>query len=231
MTGTEPMTGTGSMSEAGGTRTTVHLLRHGEVFNPEHVIYGRLPGYRLSGLGEQMAEAVAAALAEHDVTYVVASPLERAQQTAAPIAASHDVPVGTDERLIEAGSVFEGRRFAVGDGVLREPSAWVALRNPFRPSWGEPYADIAHRMFTAVIAARDAAVGHEAVCVSHQSPIWLLRRHLQRQTLWHHPARRQCGLASLTSVVFDDDRIAGIDYTEPAAHLVSAAVAAKQAGA
>lgn len=219
------------MSTPGGTRTTVHLLRHGEVFNPEHLIYGRLPGYRLSELGEQMADAAAAALAEHDVTYVVASPLERAQQTARPIAAAHDLPVATDERLIEADSVFEGRRFAVGDGVLREPSAWVALRNPFRPSWGEPYAEIAHRMFAAVIAARDSAVGHEAVCVSHQSPIWLLRRYLQRQSLWHNPAHRQCGLASLTSVVFDGERVVGVTYSEPAAHLISAAVAAKPAGA
>ncbi|MDT7631452.1 MAG: hypothetical protein QOI50_3382, partial [Pseudonocardiales bacterium] len=74
-----------------GVRTTVHLLRHGEVHNPEGVLYGRLPGYRLSVRGEQQAQLVADALAEEDITVLLASPMERAQQTAAPIAKSHEL--------------------------------------------------------------------------------------------------------------------------------------------
>lgn len=202
------------------TTTTVHVLRHGEVDNPTGVFYGRLPGFRLSELGEQMAEAAAKELADRDITYVVASPLERAQQTAEPIAAAHDLPVHTDERLIESVNFFEGKRFGVGDGALRRPSVWPKLVNPFRPSWGEPYREIAERMYAAVGAARDAAEGHEAVCVSHQSPIWVLRLYLEKKRLWHHPGRRTCGLASLTSLTFDGDRLVGLDYTEPAAHLV-----------
>ena len=131
------------------TRTTVHLLRHGEVHNPDAVLYGRLPSFRLSEDGRQMALDAAAALQGRDVTVVIASPLQRAQETATPIAEVFGVPVGTDERLLESENVFEGKRFGVGDGALRRPQNWPHLRNPFRPSWGEPYALIATRMLAA----------------------------------------------------------------------------------
>ncbi len=216
---------------AGGTAATtvVHVVRHGEVDNPSKILYGRLPGYRLSALGEQMAVAVAAALAERDITYLVASPLERAQQTAAPLAAKLGLPVDTDERLIESENYFEGQRFGVGDGVLRNPRNWWLLRNPLRPSWGEPYRLIAARMDLALCSARDQAIGHEAVCVSHQLPVWTLRRYRSGQRLWHDPRRRQCALASITSFRFDGDRLAGIEYSEPAAYLVATSPGAEQA--
>ena len=197
------------------TRTVVHLLRHGEVHNPTGVLYGRLPGFRLSSLGQQQAKIVADHLADHDVTHVVASPLQRAQETAAPIAERHGLEVITDDRLIEADNAFQGMRVSVGDGALRQPRHWHKLRNPFRPSWGEPYLQIAHRMLAAMHRARALASGHEAVCVSHQLPIWTLRRYLQGRRLWHDPRRRQCSLASLTSVIFDDERLVEIVYTEP----------------
>lgn len=201
-------------------RTTVHLLRHGEVHNPDGILYGRLPGFRLSPLGEQMAVAAAKALADRDIVAVVSSPLERAQQTAEPLATQFGLAADTDERLTEGGNYFEGKRFGVGDGALRHPQNWWVLRNPFRPSWGEPYLTIASRMTAALHAARQAARGHEAVCVSHQLPIWTLRQHLSGHRLWHDPRRRQCALASLTSFVFDEERLVGIEYTEPAADLI-----------
>lgn len=202
-------------------RTVVHMLRHGEVDNPLKILYGRLPGYRLSPLGVEMAEVVADALAHRDLTTVVVSPLERARETAEPIARRHRVAVTTDDRLIEGDNFFEGRRFGVGDGALRHPRTWWALRNPFRPSWSEPYASIAARMAEALYAARDAAAGHEAVCVSHQLPIWTLRRHLAGRRLWHDPRRRVCALASVTSFHFDDGGLVDVEYSEPAAHLVA----------
>jgi len=211
------------------TTTVVHLLRHGEVYNPDKVLYGRLPGYKLSELGGQMAKAAAEALAGHDVTHVVASPLERAQQTAEPFAAQFRVPVAIEERLIESANWFEGKRVAVGDGALRNPRNWWVVRNPFRPSWGEAYLEIAQRMYVAVLAAREAAEGHEAVCVSHQLPIWILRRYLEKRRLWHDPRRRQCALASLTSVHFEDTKVAGIGYSEPAAHLIATSPDARTA--
>lgn len=196
--------------------TIVHLLRHGEVENPDGVLYGRMPGFRLSRRGRAQALTVAEALAGHAVVHVVSSPLERARETAAPIASAHRLDACVDERLIEADNKFEGLRVSVGDGALRSPRHWAKLRNPMRPSWGEPYLDIARRMLAAVYRARDAAAGHEAVCVSHQLPIWTLRRFLEGRRLWHDPRRRQCSLASLTSLVFDAERLVEIVYSEPA---------------
>ena len=203
------------------TETVVHLLRHGEVENPTKILYGRLAGFRLSSLGEQMAKAAAQALAGRDITVITASPLERAQQTAEPVAAQFGLPIGVDDRLIESTNVFEGKRVGVGDGVLRDPRNWWVLRDPFSPSWGEPYAFVAQRMTAALAAARAQAAGHEALLVSHQLPIWTLRRHLERKRLWHDPRRRECSLASLTSFHFDGDQLSGIGYSEPAAHLVA----------
>lgn len=209
--------------------TVVHLLRHGEVHNPTKVLYGRLPGFRLSALGEQMAKAAAQSLASHDITVVGSSPLERAQQTARPIAAQFGLTVGVDERLIESANFFEGKRVSVGDGALRDPRNWWVLRDPFAPSWGESYVAIAERMNAALQAVRAQAEGHEAVCVSHQLPIWTLRRYLERKRLWHDPRKRQCGLASLTSFHFDDATLVGIGYREPAAHLVATSPTARTA--
>ncbi|HZN72365.1 MAG TPA: histidine phosphatase family protein [Micromonosporaceae bacterium] len=201
------------------TRTVIHVLRHGEVHNPAKILYGRLAGYRLSELGVQMAKAAAAALAEHDIAQVISSPLERAVQTAEPAAAQFGLAIQVDDRLIESANWFEGRRVSVGDGALRDPRNWWVLRDPVTPSWGEPYTLIAQRMFAALQAARLAVQGRQALLVSHQLPIWTLRRYVERRRLWHDPRRRQCGLASLTSFHFDEDRVVGIGYSEPAAHL------------
>ncbi|MDP9497001.1 MAG: histidine phosphatase family protein [Actinomycetota bacterium] len=197
-------------------RTVVHLLRHGEVHNPEGVLYGRLPGYHLSEDGHRMAVAAAEAVRGRDIAEVVSSPLERAQQTATPVAEAHGLPIGTDDRLLESTNHFEGKTFGVGDGALKHPSNWPFLINPFQPSWGEPYHVVAARMLAVVREVRDRVTGHEAVCVSHQLPIWTLRRHVEGRPLWHRPDRRLCGLASLTSLVFDDDRLVRVDYSEPA---------------
>ncbi len=201
--------------------TVVHVVRHGEVYNPSKILYGRLPGFVLSERGHAMAERVADALASHDVTAVIASPLERAQQTAAPIAARHGVPVGTDDRIIEADNIFEGQRVSVGDGALRKPAAWRHLWNPVRPSWGEPYTVIAARMSQAIEDARAANLGHEVVLVSHQLPVWVARLAAEGRRLWHNPTSRQCSLASVTSLTFDGARLAAITYTEPARDLLT----------
>lgn len=199
------------------TRTTVHVMRHGEVFNPEKVLYGRLPGYHLSDRGRAQAQAAADWLASKDVVYVVASPLERAQETATPIAESHGLPIATDGDLIESWNMFEGERVAPGDGALRDPRNWPRLRNPMKPSWGEPYDEIAPRMMAAISRAREKAAGHEAVCVSHQLPVETLRRAMTGRKLAHLPLphSRLCNLSSITSFTFDDDKLIRWGYTEP----------------
>jgi broad specificity phosphatase PhoE len=194
----------------------VHLLRHGEVENPAGVLYGRLPGFGLSETGHRMARDAAEALRGRDVVHVVASSLQRAQETAAPISAVFGLPVATDDRLLESTNHFEGKTFGVGDGALRRPANWPYLWNPFLPSWGEPYHVVAQRMLAAAETARDAAIGHEAVCVSHQLPIWTVRRWVEGRRLWHRPDLRQCGLASLTSLTWEDGALRHVTYSEPA---------------
>lgn len=202
--------------------TVVHLMRHGEVHNPDHVLYGRLPDYHLSALGREMAEVAAASFAGRDVVHLVASPLERARETAEPFARVLGLPVHTDDRLIEASNHFQGLTFGVGDGSLRHPRHWPYLRNPFRPSWGEPYRVQALRVLAAMADARDAVRGHEAVLVSHQLPIWTTRSFVEQRRLWHDPRRRQCSLASITSFVYEGREVVAVDYHEPARDLLPA---------
>ena len=199
--------------------TTVHLLRHGEVHNPDGILYGRLPGFRLSELGERQALAAADWLARRDIGYLVSSPLERARQTAAPLAAATGLDVDLDDRLLEAENRLEGRQVAGGKGLFSDPANWRYFGNPFRPSWGEPYAEIAERVLAAARSARDDAGEREAVCISHQLPIVCARRSAQGLRLFHDPRHRQCALASVTSFTFDGDRIVAVDYNEPAASL------------
>lgn len=196
--------------------TVVHLLRHGEVHNPRGILYGRLPGFHLSAEGRVMAKAAAGFLAGRDLALLVSSPLERAQETAAPLAAQTGLEVRLDDRLIEPWNHFEGGRFGVGDGALRQPANWRYLYDPFRPSWGEPYRDIAARMHAVMLEVAAEAAGREAVCVSHQLPIWVVRSAAEGRRLWHHPGRRQCALASVTSFIFENGRITGFRYAEPA---------------
>jgi broad specificity phosphatase PhoE len=199
------------------TQTTiVHLLRHGEVYNPQGIIYGRIPGYHLSEDGQIMAKAAADFLAERDVVSVFSSPLERAQETATPVAERFGLGIVTDERLIEPWNHFEGTTFGVGDGSLRHPEHWRYMINPFQPSWGEPYRQVTVRMLAAIATAREAGRGHEVVCVSHQLPIWVTRRLVEGRRLWHNPKRRQCALASVTSFTYSGDLITDVSYAEPA---------------
>jgi len=195
--------------------TRINVVRHGEVYNPSGVLYGRLPGFHLSEAGRAQAQAVADALADRDIVAVISSPLRRARETAAPIAARHNLTVDTDPDLIESANFFEGRRLGPGDGAWRDPRFWWQLRNPFTPSWGEPYAEIAARMTTAVDKARARGAGHEVVCVSHQLPVWTLRLHLTGKRLWHDPRRRECALGSVTTLVYDGDRLIDVEYLQP----------------
>ena len=198
---------------------TVHLLRHGEVHNPDRVLYGRLPGFRLSDLGVRQAQAAAQWLSGKDLGYLVASPLQRARETAAPLAEATGLPVETDERLIEADNHLQGRQVAGGKGLFTDVSNWRYFVNPFRPSWGEPYAEIAARVLAAARDAGARAGGRDAVCVSHQLPIVCARRSAEGKRLFHDPRRRQCSLASVTSLTFDGSRVVRVEYAEPAADL------------
>lgn len=201
--------------------TTVHVARHGEVENPNKILYGRQPGWRLSDRGQQMAQTLGEWSKPLNIGALHVSPLQRAQETAAPIARAHGLEITTDERLIEAGNVFEGKSFELGSGVLKHPTSWRHLYNPWKPSWGEPYEEQINRMLAAVFAAHKAANGKDAIIVSHQLPIWILRSAIEGRSLLHDPRKRICTLASVTSIHFDDQGvISGLSYSEPAGHLL-----------
>ena len=201
--------------------STVHVIRHGEVENPQKILYGRQLGWKLSSRGQEMAEVIGEWSKTINLGALHVSPLQRAQETAAPIVKAHNISITTDERLIEAANIFEGKSFELGSGVLKHPSSWRHLYNPWKPSWGEPYIEIINRMLPAVFAAKEAANGKDAICVSHQLPIWILRSAIENRHLIHDPRKRECTLASVTSIHFDDDGIiSGTSYSEPARHLL-----------
>lgn len=205
--------------------TVVHVCRHGEVHNPDGILYGRLPGYHLSELGHQMAQSLADFFTARnsDITTIISSPLERAIETATPTALAFHLPIDTDKRLIEAGNLFQGRAMRKNKTGLAHPRFWSRYANPFRPSWGEPYRQQAKRMVKAVASARSRAEGHEAVLVSHQLPIWCLRLFLMGKPYAHIPSSRECSLASVTSLIFDGATLVDVDYNEPAGDLLSQA--------
>ena len=201
--------------------SVVHLVRHGKVENPDGVLYGRQPGFGLSELGQQMAQRLGEHFADANLVHLVSSPLQRAQETMAPIAARHpDLEVHLDERVIEAANVFEGKSFGKRNEILLRPSSWWAMRNPLRPSWGESYTSIVARMRAALNDAAADSVGGEAVVVAHELPIWMARSWAEGRNLVHDPRRRQTGLASVTSFTYHDGHLVRVDYAEPCADLV-----------
>ncbi|MFA5607545.1 MAG: histidine phosphatase family protein [Leucobacter sp.] len=203
----------------------LHLVRHGEVHNPEGVLYGRLPGYRLSELGHQMAEAAALELAGNDrqIARLIASPLERAQQSARPIASAFNLETHTDERIIEPTNSFEGLVGSGPDSAFKKPRYWARYWNPLRPSWGEPYRSIASRMREAMDDAWESTRAGDTVMVLHQSPIWIAHLDIAGKPLFHNPATRRCELSSITTFERRGERWFEVDYRTPAAGLIGEA--------
>ena len=209
----------------------LHLVRHGEVFNPDRVLYGRLPNFQLSELGTQMAAAAAEDLAARGrtVSRLIASPLQRTQESAAPISSVLGLPIDLDERVIEPANAFEGKRMRGSDGALAKPGNWKYLVNPFKPSWGEPYRSIADRMQAAMTdAALSVDVG-DVVIVSHQLPIWMVHRDVSNKKLFHDPRARRCALSSITTLELIDPLkpelgFVEVGYVEPAAELTATAL-------
>nr|WP_300152159.1 histidine phosphatase family protein [Propionicimonas sp.] len=200
----------------------VHVVRHGEVFNPTGILYGLLPGYHLSDTGRAMAGRLAEYFAPIELEQLRSSPLERAQETLAPIAAGHpDLQVRIDDRLIEADNKLAGQVFGKYNKAIFDPRNWRYFVNPLRPSWGEPYVALAARMLDAIAdTASELSPSGQAVLVSHQLPIWIARRSAEGRRLAHDPRKRQCTLASVTTFRFTDGRLSGVTYAEPARDLL-----------
>lgn len=198
--------------------TRVHLVRHGRVENPEGVLYGRLPGFALSADGHRSAQAAAEYLCgvTPAIDAVWSSPLQRALESAKPIARAFGHRIESREGLTEAFNRLEGQQVQASLRTLADPRLWRHLWNPVRPSWGEPFVVIARRMIRELRAAHDVYPTGEVVMVSHELPIWTVHRIAVRAPLVHDPRRRRCALSSVTSFdVAGDGTVVERFYAEP----------------
>lgn len=201
----------------------IHLIRHGEVHNPGGVLYGRLPHFRLSDLGHEMAKSAATTVAEKvaeqgsSVVKLLASPLLRTQESAAPVADEFGLEVHTDQRLIEPYNIFEGRKLSASHILIR-PHLYYHLRNPQKPSWGEPYEAIAARMMEAIEEAWNSVDAGEVVIVSHQLPIVMVQLTVAGKPLAHNPKQRRCSLSSITTLERRGEKFVEVGYVDTAAN-------------
>jgi broad specificity phosphatase PhoE len=207
----------------------IHLVRHGEVFNPTGVLYGRLPEFHLSELGRQMAALAATSMAGRPIVRVIASPLTRTRESAQPWLDEFHVTLNIDDRLIEPSNSFEGVN--IRRALRKNPLLVRRLLNPWKPSWGEPFVSIAARMMDAVASAHASVDRGEVVLVSHQLPIWMVARTVQHKPLATDPRHRRCSLSSITTVAWDpaagadgSGAFAEVDYQEPAAALLAESI-------
>jgi broad specificity phosphatase PhoE len=223
--------------------TTIHLVRHGKVENPEHVIYERLPNYHLSEYGNRMAEETARYVAANKrmagSVALFSSPLDRTMETAGHIQkalneqrvaqGNEPLSITEDERIIEASNEFRGNRIGRGEGALWKHGNWKLLLHPMRPSWGESYQQIAERMSDFVFEKADEFAGKSIIVVSHESPIWTLRTFLVTGKAESNVLKRKTALASVTSLVIEagTHKLIAVSYADPAANVTEVEDAAQ----
>lgn len=198
----------------------IHLIRHGEVHNPDAVIYGRLPHFALSERGHKMAEAAAAELKAEGrkISALYVSPLLRTRESAEPVQKTFGLEPKIDDRLVEPYNVFEGRRLGFGH-VLARPHLYYHLRNPLQPSWGEPFREIASRMLEVIEEAWQNTQDGDVVLVSHQLPIEMVHRSLTGMSLPHNPRNRRTALSSITTLERQGNKFVEVGYRDPSAAL------------
>lgn len=206
--------------------TTIHFVRHGEVENPNHVLYERLPGFHLSNRGLKMAQATAKYIATvpqmRGISAIYSSPLERTQETAQQIANALQIgPIILDNRLIEAENNFRGKRIGYGEGALWKNNNWKLISNLWKPSWGESYKSIAARVGDFAREQVKNHPGEQIVAVTHESPIWSYRHLLETGHAEHNMLLRKTALASITSITYDctNMNVLSITYVDPAARV------------
>lgn len=150
-------------------KTTIYLVRHGDVHNPEQILYERLPGYRLSELGKKQAHDLGKFLGKKKITALYASPMERTVETAGIVASYHSgLIIAEDDRLIEVSTIARGRKLA-------ELAAehWDFYRPLYTNQGGETLQDIWKRMQKAIGDVVHKHSGQEVVVVSHGDPIMI----------------------------------------------------------
>lgn len=158
--------------------TTIYFIRHGEVYNPDNIIYGRLPNFGLSDHGEKQIEETANFLLDKHIDVIYSSPLKRAKQTAEIIRAKLSIPtIHISEQILEIKTSYEGRKFSDLDELQSE----VYLK-PLSPS-DETIVQIAARMEGFLKEMIETYSGKQIVVVSHGDPIMILKAIIEKNSL------------------------------------------------
>lgn len=149
--------------------TVALVVRHTDVHNPNNVVYGRLPRFRLSDLGRDQAERTAAYLAREPVAAIYCSPQLRARQTAGAIARHHPMaPIRVSTLLAEVLTSWQGVPFSV-------LGSYVNVYEPPKEPTDETIPRIFARMNRMLMTAVRRHPGQTVVLVSHADPIMILK--------------------------------------------------------
>lgn len=192
--------------------TIIHVVRHGDVHNPTKVFYGRIPRYRLSDLGQEQAAAAGRYLADRPLAAVVASPQLRARQTAAAIAASHDLPVKRSRLINEIHSPHQGRPIAELDA-----EGWV-LYEDLPPGYETP-TEVLARVLRLIARLRQQYPAQEVAIVSHGDIVLAVRFWVEGITFTDDSKNRvrlYPATASITTLTFRNGaERPTMDYVQP----------------
>lgn len=141
---------------------TLYLIRHGEVHNPEKILYGRMPNFGLSVTGREQAAAAGRALADVSLDALYASPMQRAQETAAIIRESHPqaLLIQTDERLNEVYTPYDGTPFAELEPMM------IDIYDGNEAPYEQP-RDVRRRLLDFFAEMRATVPGGTIACVTH----------------------------------------------------------------
>jgi broad specificity phosphatase PhoE len=140
--------------------TIIHFVRHGEVYNPQKILYSRLPRFCLSAPGQQQAAAAGAYLKDRPLAAVISSPLLRARQTARYIAEPHGLRVQRSALINEVFTPHQGRSIAE-----LEAEGWILYEN-LPPGYETP-GDILARTLRLIARLRQQYPDQEVAAVSH----------------------------------------------------------------
>ncbi|MEQ8672500.1 MAG: histidine phosphatase family protein [Aggregatilineales bacterium] len=143
------------------TKTIIHLVRHGEVHNPEGILYGRLPQYKLSQTGRKQAASARETLKARNLNAIYASPQPRAQETAGIIAEGHPaLSVKTSEHIDEVLTPREGE--LLSELMKTNWDLYTGNQPPY-----EVQSDVLKRAQHFFATIRDAHHGQEIAAVTH----------------------------------------------------------------
>lgn len=195
--------------------TRLYLARHCDVENPEHILYGHLPGFGLSRKGIEQASAMGRFFANTSVKKIYTSPLQRAAQTAGIIDSYlHDVPVETTPDLIEAkfGLYVQGVR--PRDIPWRRPLWWVHMVWPGLLPNDESVGVMAARVTRQLLRLLREHPGDGGICISHGDPI---------QAFWvqadgrppYALHRLQCAKGGMLVLDYNGENLEHLEYWPP----------------